>query len=81
MGWTALRDGTRPVLLALTMGARGMVDRCLDAANGDSHRALILAVRMTRYRLIANHQLAPHPAEPLPLEVRHARDRALRAAA
>lgn len=51
----------------------GMIDRCLEAAAGDPDLALVYAVRVTRWRMIARGELIPHPSEPLPVEVRHAR--------
>jgi len=59
------------------MAAPSIAGRCLDAANGDGTKALLMAVRITRWRMIAHLQLLPEPDEPLPVEVRHERNRKL----
>jgi hypothetical protein len=47
-----------------------IVDRCIDAAQGDPWLALTYAARVTRWRLIIAGRLPVHPAEAFPLEVR-----------
>jgi hypothetical protein len=34
-------------------GTRGLADRCLDAAGNDPALALVYAIRVTRWRMIA----------------------------
>jgi hypothetical protein len=53
-------------------GSIGLAERCLDAADGDPWRALALALKMTRYRMIIDGRIEPEPDEPLPVFVRAA---------
>jgi hypothetical protein len=61
-------------------GRRMFPEACLEACDGNPYRALHLAVRITRYRMIAALEIFPDWNEPLPLAVRETRDRELRAA-
>lgn len=60
-------------------GKRSLAQECVEI-RGPGYPALLLAIRITRWKRIANLEIWPDPDEVLPLEVRHARDRELRAA-
>lgn len=59
------------------MAVREFHHRCLTIAGGNPYQALAIAIRITRWQMIANLELWPEWDEPLPLEVRHARDEQL----
>lgn len=60
------------------MSRLGLVDHCFEVAAGDPLGALLVAVRATRWQLLAAGELHPDPDEVIPAEVWRAREQLAR---
>jgi hypothetical protein len=58
------------------MARKGLLDKCLDATNGDPLAAFVLQLKAERWLKIAAGTIDPEPDEVLPHEVWDARERA-----